>query len=115
MRLILDIRKQMVHKQHKVIPEDLDFYTISTLSMEAREKLTKVNLLLSYLSDCSSVYALRSTHFEHSVNNDLHVFCAEVLLMTYFILQFIYEEGIYKESSLFKLLILIRHLYLSGG
>jgi tRNA uridine 5-carboxymethylaminomethyl modification enzyme len=35
--------EQMVHKQHKVIPEDIDYHQIRTLSMEAREKLSKVS------------------------------------------------------------------------
>lgn len=34
--------EQMVHKQHKAIPDDLDYNSISTISMEAREKLTKI-------------------------------------------------------------------------
>jgi len=34
--------EQMVHKQHKVIPEDIDYHQIRTLSMEAREKLSKI-------------------------------------------------------------------------
>jgi len=34
--------EQMVHKQHRVIPEDIDYHQIRTLSMEAREKLSKI-------------------------------------------------------------------------
>ncbi|CAH9127936.1 unnamed protein product [Cuscuta epithymum] len=34
--------KQMVHQQHKLIPESIDYYAIGTLSLEAREKLSKV-------------------------------------------------------------------------
>ncbi|CAK9863546.1 unnamed protein product [Sphagnum jensenii] len=34
--------EQMVHKQHRLIPEDIDYHQIRTLSMEAREKLSKI-------------------------------------------------------------------------
>lgn len=34
--------EQMAHKQHKIIPDDIDYQSIKTLSMEAREKLTKI-------------------------------------------------------------------------
>lgn len=45
-RCCLEICEQMAHKQHKAIPEDLDYQSIKTISMEAREKLAKVNILV---------------------------------------------------------------------
>jgi tRNA U34 5-carboxymethylaminomethyl modifying enzyme MnmG/GidA len=53
----MGICEQMAHKQHKAIPEDLDYQSIKTISMEAREKLTKVNIFVpNYLP---IVYFLR--------------------------------------------------------